>query len=183
MVDRGHVDERAAGERHVRRDAHALVGDLVLRDLHDELLPLAEELVDGGKDGAGKALVGHGRGAVGGRRRGRELRAVRRRDRDRLRRAARPERVEVVDLLPDVGDVEERVLLEADVHERRLHAGEDARDAPLVDVSDGPALLAALDLDLRDAPVLEDGDARLAVGAETRSSFGTGGCGGRQTFT
>ena len=61
MVDRGHVDERAARERDVRRDAHALVCDLVLRDLHDQLLSLAEKLVDRREDRLGRGLaVGHG---------------------------------------------------------------------------------------------------------------------------
>ena len=73
------------------------------------------------------------------------------------------EAVEVLDLLADVGDVEEGVLLEADVDEGGLHPRQDPRHASLVDVSDDAALLAALDLHLGDAAVLEDGDAGLAV--------------------
>ena len=57
------------------------------------------------------------------------------------------EAVEVLDLLADVGDVEEGVLLEADVDERGLHPRQDPRDAPLVDVADDAALLGLLDED------------------------------------
>ena len=136
------------------RDPHALVGDLVLRHLDDELLPLAEQLVDGGErrpdgglgvDGRGRRHGGHvdlGLGAV-------------------LLHPA--EAVEVLDLLADVGDVEEGVLLEADVDEGRLHPRQDPRHAPLVDVADDAALLPAFDLHLGDAAVLEDGHPGLAV--------------------
>src|SRR4029079_17644015 len=52
--------------------------------------------------------------------------------------------LEVVQLLAHVGDVEERVALEPDVDERRLHAGQHPRDAPLVDVADRAARAGAL---------------------------------------
>ena len=73
------------------------------------------------------------------------------------------EAVEVLDLLADVGDVEEGVLLEADVDEGRLHPRQDPRHAPLVDVADDAALLPAFDLHLGDAAVLEDGHPGLAI--------------------
>lgn len=36
---------------------------------------------------------------------------------------------------PDVGDVQEGGAVEADVDERRLHAGQDADDAPDIDIA------------------------------------------------
>ena len=67
-------------------------------------------------------------------------------------------------LLEHVGDVEERVALEPEVDERRLHAGQHARDPALVDVADDAALRLALDEDLgRRTLVLEEGDPGLAA--------------------
>ena len=60
----------------------------------------------------------------------------------------------------DLVDVEERVLLEADVDERRLHPGQDVRDLAQVDVADDAAL-GAFDVELDELAVLEQGDARL----------------------
>ena len=53
----------------------------------------------------------------------------------------------------DVVGVQEAVLLEADVHERGLEAGQDVVDLALVDVADDRARAAALDVDLGDAAV------------------------------
>ena len=80
---------------------------------------------------------------------------------------ARLEALELLDGVDDFSDVEERVALEADVDERRLHPGQDLRDPALVDVADDAALILALDEDLDDLVVLEDGDARV-VGARRR---------------
>src|SRR6478736_3287072 len=52
---------------------------------------------------------------------------------------------------------------EADVHERRLHAGQHFRHPALVDVADDAALAFALDEQLRDEVVLENGDAGLVI--------------------
>ena len=51
----------------------------------------------------------------------------------------------------DLVDVQEAVLLEADVDERRLQAGQDVVDLALVDVADDRAPAAALDVELGDA--------------------------------
>ena len=71
------------------------------------------------------------------------------------------EALELLDGVDDFSDVEKRVALEPDVDERRLHPGEDLRDPPLVDVADDAALILALDEDLDDLVVLENGDARI----------------------
>ena len=63
----------------------------------------------------------------------------------------------------DLVDVQEPVLLEADLDERGLHAGQDVLDPPLPDVAHHRALAAALDVDLGDVPVLQDRDARLGA--------------------
>ena len=67
-------------------------------------------------------------------------------------------------LLEDVGGVEEGVALEAEVHEGRLHPGQHAGDPPLVDAAHDPAVRLALDEELGDDAVLEEGDPRLAGG-------------------
>ena len=51
----------------------------------------------------------------------------------------------------DLVDVQEAVLLEADVDERRLQAGEHVVDDPLVDVADDGTGAAALEVELSDA--------------------------------
>ena len=71
------------------------------------------------------------------------------------------EALELLDGVDDFSDVEERVALEPDVDERRLHPREDLGDPSLVDVADDAALILALDEDLDDLVVLENGDARV----------------------
>src|SRR4029079_9758619 len=51
----------------------------------------------------------------------------------------------------DLVDVQESVLVEADVDEGGLEPGEDVVDPPLVDVADDRAAAAALEVDLGDA--------------------------------
>ena len=60
-----------------------------------------------------------------------------------------------------VGDVQERGALQADVDERRLHAGQHARHLADVDVADQAALQRALEVQLLHRAVLDDRDARL----------------------
>ena len=55
----------------------------------------------------------------------------------------------------DLVDVEEAVLLEADLDERRLHPRQDVVDGPLVDVPRDRAALGPLEVDLGDLVVLE----------------------------
>src|SRR5262249_59376477 len=94
------------------------------------------------------------------------------------------ERVELVDRVDDLRDVQEAVSLEAEVDERRLHAGKNLRHPALVDVADDAALAFTLDEDFSDEIVFEDGHHRfVAIGgddhllghAETPRSAGWGG--------
>src|SRR5207247_4633667 len=62
----------------------------------------------------------------------------------------------------DLVDVEKAVLLEPDLDEGRLHAGEHVVDDTLVDVARDRAAFGALEVDLRDLVVLEHGDPLLA---------------------
>ena len=62
----------------------------------------------------------------------------------------------------DLVDVEEPVLLEADLDERGLHSREDVVDDAEVDVPGDRAALRSFEVDLCDAVVLEDRDALLA---------------------
>ena len=133
--DGRHVDEESARERDVARDACAFAGDRVLRHLDDDLLPFAQEVGDGGLGAMIRDVI--------------ELQIV----------AAVC--LEVLEVFDDVGDVEERIALEPEVDEGRLHAGQDLRDAPFVDVADDGAVPRALDPELDDLPFVEHGDARF----------------------
>ena len=62
----------------------------------------------------------------------------------------------------DLVDVEEAVLLEADLDERGLHPGQHVVDGAEVDVPGDRAPFGALEVDLGDAVVLQHGDALLA---------------------
>ena len=62
----------------------------------------------------------------------------------------------------DLVDVEEAVLLEADLDERGLHARQDVVDDAEVDVAGDRAALGPLEIHLGDAVVLEHRDALLA---------------------
>src|SRR5207237_7309956 len=73
------------------------------------------------------------------------------------------EAFEFLDGVDDLRNVQERVALEPDIDERRLHPRQDLRDASLVDVADDPALILALDEDLDDLVVRENGHARVVA--------------------
>ena len=82
--------------------------------------------------------------------------ALDRRRRHRARRMVAARRSAVDE---HVGDVQEGGALEADLDERRLHPGQDARDLADVDVADAAALELALEVQLLHRAVLDDGDA------------------------
>ena len=65
---------------------------------------------------------------------------------------ARQQALEVVGRAAHVRDVQVRRLLEADVDERGLHAGQHALDPALVDVAGDPTLALALDVELAQDP-------------------------------
>src|SRR5579885_3105199 len=80
--------------------------------------------------------------------------------------------LELLLLVEEVRDVEERVALKPDVHEGRLHSGQHAHDAPLVNVPDYPLTrLAAFDVELRDATVLDNRNLFLAPVAADNHLF------------
>ena len=97
VIDRRHVDEEAARQRDVAGDARAFAGDGVLRHLHDDLLPFAQQIGD------------------------RRLGAMRLRDVVEVQLVRRLALV-LLEVLDDVGDVEEGVALQAEVDEGGLHA-------------------------------------------------------------
>ena len=69
-------------------------------------------------------------------------------------------RFEAIELLErghHVGNIEESVALETEVNERRLHAGQDFRHPALVEIANDSALMFALDEDLGNLIVLENG--------------------------
>src|SRR5512143_1814583 len=129
------VHERAPGKGEVRRHARALTAERILRHLNDELLALLHQVVDP-RPIAGLAPLLAGAVLV------------------RIR-------VEIGGPGEYVFDVEERVALETDRNERRLHPGQDPVDAAEVDVADETLAAAALVQDFHGAAVLQDGNPRL----------------------
>ena len=63
-----------------------------------------------------------------------------------LRRIVRMAVIVVLQVFKDITDVEECIAIEADVHESRLHAGEDAGDFSFVDAADEGEFFFALDV-------------------------------------
>src|SRR6266705_3578589 len=70
-------------------------------------------------------------------------------------------RLDMLALLPDVGDVQERGALQADLDERRLHAGQHPRDFPDIDVAHEAPVCRALDVQLLRHARLHHADARF----------------------
>jgi hypothetical protein len=130
-------------------------------------------VVEPARDAEPLALRDEDEEAAGKRDLGREPRALRlHRVLDRLHHDLLAAGDQVGDLLAvplalelghdDLVDVQEAVLLEADLDERGLHARQHVVDGAEVDVPGDRAALGPLEIDLGDAVVLEDRDALLA---------------------
>ena len=125
-------------------EAGSLSADGVLEDLGHDLLALFQELSDVGLEGAKAPFVARGAGGAIARR----ARNVRRLpDRGRFRH---------------VRGVQKCRALEADIDECRLHAGQDAANPSLVDVSHPPTPVGPLHEHFLEHAVLDHRDARLA---------------------
>jgi hypothetical protein len=135
VLDRGHVDEVAAGDADVGGDAGALGADGLLGHLHHDLLALVEHRVDARR---GRSAAPTSASAIAS-----------------ASSAALAVVAGLEGALEVVAHVEEGGLFEADVDERRLHAGQDARDASLHDVADHALVALALDVELGELAVLE----------------------------
>ena len=94
-------------------------------------------------------------------------RRLRRRDRPALGQARYPrlrvgdDPVVLLGVFVEIGNVEEGVTIEADVHEGRLHAGQDPADPPFINPADQPRLRVALEVDFHQAVVFQHRDLRL----------------------
>ncbi len=145
VIDRRHEDQKAPRHGDVRREARALGAERLLDDLDEDLLALLEEVLDPRlRTGFVSRPVLAGTFFV-----------------------ARFELVELLERVHDVGDVQEPVALEAEVDERRLHAGQDLADPALVDVADDSPLPLAFDEDFGGEIVLENGHhGFVAVGGD-----------------
>ncbi len=152
-------------------DDHAALLDVEVLD--DLLQASALVVVEPARDAEALALRDEDEEAPGQRDLGREPRALRlHRILDRLDEDLLPARDQIGDLLAvplalelghdDLVDVEEAVLLETDLDERRFHSGQDVVDRPEIDVAGDRAALGPFQVDLGDAIVLDDGDALLA---------------------
>jgi hypothetical protein len=149
VAHRRHEHDVAPGQRDVRGDPRALARDRVLHDLDEDLLAGAHELGDV------EVLAAAPRDAL----------VVVLDGRGRARRRG-----------GDVARVQERGLVLADVDEGGLHAGEHAQDLALVHVAHGPALALALDVELGQDPVLDQGDPGLrAIGVDNNDGIRHGG--------
>ena len=135
-----HEHQETRRQRDEGREPRALAADRVLQHLHDDVVAGIDEPADVRRR-RNAARPGGRRLAVAG---------------DHALRVDRDVRG------GDVVDVQERGALEAGVDERRLHARQHARHAPLVDVADDAAAAGALDEDLVQHAVLEQRRARFA---------------------
>ena len=172
-----HVDEEAAGEGDLRGDPAALGADGLLGDLDRERLTLLENLGDVGNLPAGRHLAladfrrdaGHSSGfaaariplrppagGLGGLRpyRGGLVRLV---------VAVIGIRLLVFVGLEEVGGVQEGALFLADIDKGGLDAGQDRLHAAQIDVADHAPLVGAINQQLYEPIVLEDGHPRLAL--------------------
>ena len=181
VIHRRHEDQEAARHGGMRGQPRALGAERFLDDLDEDLLPFLEQVLDLRLRPVAVALARRGRGVRRrwpGRRRppaasaapapGTARASALNGGEYRLGRlgvlvVAGLEALELLDGVDDLGHVQERIALEPDVNERRLHPGQDLRDPALVDVADHAALMLALDEDLDDLVVLEDRDPRLVV--------------------
>ena len=88
-------------------------------------------------------------------------------------RLAGEQPLEVVGRAAHVRDVQVGALLEADVDERRLHAGQHALDPTLVDVAGDATLALPLDVELAEVAVLDERDPGLrTVGVDDEEAVG-----------
>src|SRR5262249_52085521 len=71
----------------------------------------------------------------------------------------------------EVGDVEEGVALEADVHEGGLHAGKDAGDFAVIDGACESVFVLALVINLGEGVVFNDSETRLVRGTADVNFF------------
>jgi hypothetical protein len=132
----------------MRRDARALAAEGLFDDLDEDFLALVQALLDR------TVPVGPAVGAD-------------------LRLFLGREQV-LAPLLENVGYVEKGVALETQGDEGRLHAGNHACDAALVEVADDAAVCLTLDEQLGDDAVLEQRDLCLASGAANDQLLGHG---------
>jgi hypothetical protein len=139
-----HVHDVAAGQRDERGDPCALGAERLLRDLHEDVLAPRQHVLDGAGRLAARrlaALVHVDVGVVlGGGQHGAGV---------------------VAEVRGVVARVEEGVLRQPDVHERRLHAGQDVRDRALVHRADDRAVTMPLEVEIGEEVTFLDGDAGL----------------------
>ena len=135
-----HVDEEASRHGDLRGDTRALRGDRLLAHLNEELLAALQHVLDRRRISLVALELAKGLFAV--------VVVV----------------VTTAIRVDEVGRVKERALLGADVDERGLKAGKDCVYLAEVDVAHHAAGIRAIDEELDELVVLEDGDPRLARG-------------------
>jgi hypothetical protein len=73
--------------------------------------------------------------------------------------------------IKEIRDVQEGVALEADIHKGGLHAGQDTRDASLVDAAGQRILVGPLEVDFDQLVVFQDGHFGFVAGARNDQLF------------
>ena len=156
----GREDEMSAGNRDMGRDAGALAADRILGDLDHDLLALLQEGVDLGRLAAAIAAVATPATASSAPPTGLGL--------------VVPAAVVVAVLVPVVADVEERRLLQANVDESRLHAGQDPGDPTQCDHSGHAAVAVAFDVQFGEVALFQDCDTGFPRGRVDQDFTGSG---------
>ncbi len=124
----------SSGDGDLRGDSRAFGSDRILRHLDEDLLSLPQHFFDV-RDRSAIALSSAAPSVAA---------------------AALLARGEFFDVLDVVAGVQEGGLLEADVHEGRLHAGEHPGHPPEKDIAHDSAVLLSLEMELDELIALED---------------------------
>ena len=80
--------------------------------------------------------------------------------------------VRIAALFEDVDDVQKRGALQADIDERALHAGEDAFDDAQINIADQAMAAVALDVQLADIVLFQNGHTRFLRRDVDEDGFG-----------
>ena len=175
VIDRRHEDEEAPGHGDVRGEPRAFGAQRLLDDLDEDLLPFFQQVFD-----AAPAAAAGDRGSIASATIGPDDldRAAARRPWPRPPRpsaAGTPwhrrcvvlvagfEPLEFLDRVDDLRNVQERVALEPDVDEGRLHPRKHLGHSSFVDVANDAALILAFDENFDDLIVLENRHARVVA--------------------
>ena len=167
---RRHADDLGLRQQHeitrwnadLSRQTRALAADRILHHLDHDLLTVAQQFGD-------RRHRGHGRGGCRGRRRKPAIAVAIQRGFDRVPKCAFADGRDAG--TENVVGMQESRAVQADIDERRLHAGHHPLHLAFVDIADHTAAPAALDVQFLQHPVFDHRDPRFARGDVDQNLF------------